>query len=44
MIAYTGQIFAIFSPYESAFGADDPSGSLFTDLSLSWQPINATKK
>jgi len=37
---YTGPIFATFSPYESALGADDKSGPYFTiwQGTLPWQP------
>jgi len=39
---YTGPIFAIFSPYESALRADDGSVSYFLICqgTLPWQPNN----
>jgi len=37
-----GLIFAIFSPNESVFGADDQSGPFFQGT-LPWQPIEVDK-
>jgi len=42
---YTGPIFAIFSPYESAIGADDGPLPYFPicQETLLWQPNNAAE-
>jgi len=45
MYGYTGPIFAIFSPYESALRGDDGSVPYFPNFeaTLSWQPNNVVK-
>jgi len=42
ILGYTGPIFVILSPYESALGADGKSGRCFPiwQWTLSWQPNN----